>query len=463
MSKPASRELLQQYEAGQDEAATAIFNRYVERLMALARSRISPKLKRRIDPEDVVQSAYRSFFVHAKNQEYQLTRSGDLWRLLATTTLNKLYGQAERQTAAKRTIDREIPGNVALANLETHDPTVVEIVAVGEQLRLVFDSLSHDERLVLMSTLQGESVEEIRASICKSERTVRRLLKQARHHFEQRLLDKETPANVNSRVARSQVIEPNATLKFSDYVLEELLGAGGMGKVYRAIDKRSGKTVAVKSLHKSRQSEERAVAQFVQEAQILAKMRHSNIVGVQGLGRFPAGGYFIVMDYIDGSDLQSQLDEGPLPLVEVVAIVKKVANAVQHAHERGIVHCDLKPGNILVDKAKNVFVTDFGFALMIAGASTTATNAIGGTVGYMAPEVAGLRSWPTQAADLYSIGAVLWTLATGRLPEVDTLRAEKRLPASLKSICGKCLANDPSQRYPDAASLVSALTAWSVE
>ena len=110
MSEPKSNELLNKYQAGQSEAAAAIFDRYVDRLIALARARIGPKLKRRVDPEDVVQSAYRSFFVHAKNQEYRLARSGDLWRLLASTTLNKLYGQIERQTAEKRSIDREVTG-----------------------------------------------------------------------------------------------------------------------------------------------------------------------------------------------------------------------------------------------------------------------------------------------------------------------------------------------------------------
>ena len=87
MSHPKSHELLKQYQAGQSEAVTAIFDRYVERLIALARARIGPKLKRRVDAEDIVQSAYRSFFVHAKNQEYQLARSGDLWRLLAIVCL----------------------------------------------------------------------------------------------------------------------------------------------------------------------------------------------------------------------------------------------------------------------------------------------------------------------------------------------------------------------------------------
>lgn len=99
-ANPSSRELLLDYQAGVNEAADLIFHRYLERLLALARSRMSTKLHRRLDPDDVVQSAYRSFFVHAKNEEYVLQRAGDLWRLLASITLHKLYKQAERHTAA---------------------------------------------------------------------------------------------------------------------------------------------------------------------------------------------------------------------------------------------------------------------------------------------------------------------------------------------------------------------------
>lgn len=365
MSDPESHELLMQYQAGQTQAAAEIFDRYVERLIALARTRISPKLRRRIDPEDVVQSAYRSFFVHARNDEYQLTRSGDLWRLLARTTLNKLYGQIEKATACKRSVGREMPGEVALDDIQAREPSVVEVVAIGEQLQLILDGLSSDEQLVLSATLQGQSVAEISTSFGKSERTVRRLLKHARQQFEDRLLRRETLRQVE---AVPSIDASKTPLAFSDYALEKLIGAGGMGKVYRARDKRTGRPVAFKALHKSLQSDQRAIAQIVQESEILARLRHPNIVGVHGLGRFPSGGYFIVMDFIKGSDLQARLKTGTLSIAEAVSIVKSIAGAVQHAHDHGIVHCDLKPGNILIDEEGHVFVTDFGFAFMLAEA-----------------------------------------------------------------------------------------------
>lgn len=454
MSEPTSHELLTDFQAGQSEAATIIFNRYVERLLALARNRIAPKLRRRLDPEDIVQSAYRSFFVHARNEEYQLSRAGDLWRLLASITLNKLHGQIEKQTAAKRTIERETPDEFAIANLNCHEPTVIEVIAVGEQLNLILNGLSPDERLVLASTLQGQSIEEIGRLIGKSERSVRRLLERAKRQFERRLLKTDVSAK-NNRANRAQIIEPQAPLKFTDYKLEQLLGSGGMGKVYRATDKRSGKTVAVKALHKARLYDSRAVANFVQEAQILAQLRHKNIVGLQGLGCFPAGGYFIVMDYVAGADLQSRLEEGPLPLDAVLPIVSQIASAVQHAHDHGIVHCDLKPANVLIDNYNQVFVTDFGFAFIVAGASQATEVSIGGTAGYMAPEVLQFQSQPTRAADIYALGVLLWKLATGKLPkDRDCVQTQDKALGPLVSICRKCLAENPGERYRNVTSLI---------
>lgn len=452
MSELNSQELLRLYREGRGDAAREIFDRYVQRLIALVRGRIGGKLRRRIDAEDVVQSAYRSFFVHAKNDAYQLAHSGDLWRLLAGIALNKLHGQIEKQTAAKRSIRAELPADDLAASVAAPEPTAAEVVAIVEEAHLAIGRLSDDERLVVMAHLQGQGIAEIGAALDKSERTVRRLLASAREKIEQRLLA-AAPVELPVRLPADN---HDAPLRYSDYVLENLIGAGGMGKVFRAREVQTGKVVAVKALHKSRQADERAVAQFVQESKILAKLRHPNIVGVQGLGRFPGGGYFIVMDFVDGMDLQTRLKSGPLPVAEALAIASQVTEGVGYAHEKGIVHCDLKPGNVLLGKDGRVLVTDFGFAYIATGSAANSFGGIGGTLGYIAPEVLRLQSKPTPAADIYAIGVLLGVLVTGELPgEANSFHDSRCELSAIAAIVDRCLAEDPCERIPSAGKLIA--------
>ncbi len=449
-----SQELLKLYQDGRSDAATAIFDRYVGRLLALARSRIGPKLKRRVDAEDVVQSAYRSFFVHAKSEEYQLAEAGDLWRLLASITLHKVHKQVERQSAAKRSINREDFANIAAHNLESAEPSASEVVGIVEELQSVLATLTPHERRVLTSRLRGDSIEQISHSLGKSNRTIRRFLATAKQKIEKRLLDDVRSDSQADRMA----LESDAPLVYSDFVLEKLIGSGGMGKVFRARDKKTGIKVAIKALHKSRQTDKRAISQFVQEANVLAALQHPNIVGVQGLGRFPAGGYFIIMDFIEGGDLQKKLRSGPLHVGEAIRIAKQIASAIEHAHGHGIVHCDLKPGNVLLDCNDQASVSDFGFAFLVAGTSPAVVNSIGGTVGHIAPEVLYHYSAPTPAADVYGLGVLLWEMVTGTLPgDSRNLSAEVQGLESVRTIVSRCLADNPRNRYESATSLLRQL------
>ncbi len=449
MSQPDSQRLIEQLRDGTNDAATAIYDRYLERLIALARSRLSPKMKRRVDPEDIVQSAYRSFFVHAERGDYRLSESGDLWRLLAATTLHKLYGQVEKHTAEKRAIDREGPGE-ALAGVDTREPSVVDLIAVGEQLGIVLDALTPDERRALSASLEGQNVEQISKAMHKSERTIRRLLQTARQRFESRLLHPQ-PSE------KERPIEVDAPLRFADYMLEQLLGSGGMGKVYRAREQKTGNLVAVKALHKSWQSSRQATIQLVKEAQVMSELRHPGIVRVHGLGRYPGGGLFLVMDYIEGHDLQHRLQHGPLPAADALSIARQVADAVGHAHANGIIHCDLKPGNILLDQAGSAYVSDFGFAIVRADHQHS-RRGFGGTAGYMAPELLEPLPNPTAAVDVYALGVLLWQMFTGHLPQPnDRLDSYTELVKPYRPICRRCLARNPAERYPDVHGLLADL------
>lgn len=382
--------------------------------------------------------------MHASGDEYQLKETGDLWRLLASITLNKLYGQIEKHTAAKRSIHHEDPTDLATAAAMTPEPLPEEVVAIIEELHTVIRELPPEERMVLTASLQGQENPEISRTVEKSERTVRRLLASARRKIEQRLL----PGDTTDDVSRTTVVEHEAPLLYSDYVLKQLLGSGGMGKVFRAGVKSTQQQVAIKALHKARQSDRRAVDQFVKEAQLLTRLHHENIVRVEGLGRFPGGGYFMVMDYVEGIDLQSQLEVQPFSIKAALGILKNVTDAISYAHDKGIIHCDLKPGNILQDKNGNVLVTDFGFAFLIADDASTVGNSIGGTAGFIAPEILSRQSLPTPATDIYSLGVLLWTLITGRLPEKPfTLGSGKKELKPVFRVVKRCLSPDPRKRY----------------
>ena len=184
-----SEELLGQVAAGNSAASMEVFDRYVKRLMALVRTRMSAKLQRRADPEDIVQSAYRSFFLHAQSEEYVWRRSGDLWRLLAGITLHKLYGQIEWHSAARRDMAKEESKGASTNATEftpvDREPTPDVAVALTEQLQQVLSKLTPTARLVLGSRLQGQTIDEIGRDLGRSQRTVRRLLAQAERSIEQ--------------------------------------------------------------------------------------------------------------------------------------------------------------------------------------------------------------------------------------------------------------------------------------
>jgi serine/threonine-protein kinase len=229
-----------------------------------------------------------------------------------------------------------------------------------------------------------------------------------------------------------------------------------MGKVFRARCRQTGDLVAIKALHKRWQSDDRAVARFVQESQILARLRHPNIVGLRGLGQFPSGSYFMVLDYIEGTDLQSRLERGPLLLRQAVSTMHEIATAIDYAHRQGVVHCDLKPANTLLDQSGRALVTDFGFAYLLAG-ELGRRQSIGGTAGYLAPEILKRHGPPTPAADIYSLGVLLSTLIAGATSHLAAEPQSDDLLARLRTVSQCCMEDIPEQRYSSAKKLIEQL------
>ncbi|WP_433221015.1 serine/threonine-protein kinase [Microtetraspora malaysiensis] len=255
----------------------------------------------------------------------------------------------------------------------------------------------------------------------------------------------------------------------SQYVLLNEIGGGGMGTVWRARHRDSGEIVAVKLLRDGLAGDENLVLRFVQERNVMRTLRHPNIVTVRD---FVIEGerLALVMDLVQGGDLRALLRErGTLPPADAARLVAEVADALAAAHAQGVVHRDIKPGNVLIDAATGQSrLTDFGVARIVHGPGLTQTTSVIGTPAYLAPEVAD-GSAPTPAVDVYAIGLILYELLAGRSPFVGDhpmalLRQHatampRRLagmPDPLWPIIIACAAKEPSQR-PGAGDVATAL------
>jgi hypothetical protein len=266
---------------------------------------------------------------------------------------------------------------------------------------------------------------------------------------------------------------PGATIP--GYELLGEVGHGGMGVVYRAVQVRLKRTVALKMILGGAYAGSRQVARFRAEAEAVARLQSPNIVQVYEVGEH-AGRHFIALEFVEGGTLAQRLHNQPLPPREAAELVQALARAVHYAHQRGVVHRDLKPANVLLTPEGTPKVTDFGLAKSLTeDAGGTQTGAILGTPSYMAPEqAAGLVHHVGPATDVYSLGAILYEALTGRPPHkaasvIDTLeqvrsqepvppaRLQPKLPRSLETICLKCLEKEPAKRYASADALAEDL------
>jgi len=218
---------------------------------------------------------------------------------------------------------------------------------------------------------------------------------------------------------------PAGTLpRLGDYELLEEVARGGMGIVYRARQVSLNRIVAVKLMRDSAPAGAEELKRFKVEAGAAAKLKHPHIVAIHEVGE-QNGRHYFAMDLVEGGDLARHTREGPLPPRQAAELVATIAEAVQHAHEKGVLHRDLKPANVLLDGEGRPFVTDFGLARSLdADSSLTLTGQVLGTPGYMPPEQATGAGTVGPAADIYSLGAVLYHLLTGRAPFVGGTPAE---------------------------------------
>jgi len=256
------------------------------------------------------------------------------------------------------------------------------------------------------------------------------------------------------------------------YKLLSAAGSGGMGIVFKAEDAKLRRTVALKFLPAGISVDPHAKMRFLREAQAAAALDHPNICPVYEVDE--AGGeMFLTMAFIEGKSLKERIEEGPLPLIEVQSIASQVAEGLKAAHDKGVIHRDVKPANIMLSREGQVRVTDFGLASVEGGIDLTRPQMVLGTPAYMSPEQA--RGAKTDGrTDIWSFGCILFEMATGRRPFIgdhgqtvaneilndappapSSLRAD--IPTGLSEIIIRCLRKAPDERYQDFESVLSKL------
>ena len=265
---------------------------------------------------------------------------------------------------------------------------------------------------------------------------------------------------------------------FGDYELLEEIGRGGQGVVYRAHQKSLNRTVALKVIGLGPWTTEAHLKRFRREAEAAASLEYPCIVPVYEVGERDGSCYFS-MKFVEGGQLDDAVRRTPMTIRRAVELIAKLARTVHYAHEHGILHRDIKPGNILLDAQGEPLLTDFGLAGLVETESTiTRTLEVMGTPSYMAPEqAAGEHTKVSKATDVYGLGAVLYQLLTGHPPfaggtSYETIRllleTEPRQPRllnpkidrDLSTICLKCLEKDRKRRYSSAIALAEDLEHW---
>ncbi len=287
----------------------------------------------------------------------------------------------------------------------------------------------------------------------------------------------ELLAELSTQDEASSPPNPAKQQVFGRYIIEEGIGGGGMADIFRAHDPRLDRPVAVKRLRPTLSGEEEVRARFQREAQALAGLRHPHIVQVYDFG-IEDNHYYMVMEFIDGYDLKEHLNNlqaagQTLSREESLRIATCVADALDYAHQRGMIHRDVKPSNILLTNDEGVFLTDFGVVRLLDQAGLTQAGAFLGTLAYMAPEL--IEGQQTdQRSDVYSLGVVLYEMVTGHLPfkgrtPIEIVKHQLEgpppapssinpvLPHAVDAVVLKALAFDPNDRYSSAGELADAL------
>jgi hypothetical protein len=259
---------------------------------------------------------------------------------------------------------------------------------------------------------------------------------------------------------------------FGQYEIGELLGRGGMAVVYKAQQTSIGRTVAIKVMPSHLSGESGFLQRFEREVKVIADLQHPRVLPVYDYGQID-GRPYIVMAYMSGQTLAERIQGGALPLQDTVRLVEQIAEGLDHAHKKGVIHRDFKPSNVLLDENSNAFLADFGIAKISESTVQLTGSGIVGTPAYMAPEMADSGE-VTPSVDIYALGITLFQMLTGSypykgetpirimmahtsdpVPDVRAVRPD--LPARITDVVYKAMAKTPEERYATAGALAAAL------
>jgi hypothetical protein len=389
-------------------------------------------------------------------------------------------------------VEAEVPLDIVSSwqAVASREPSPEEAAMVVDDVERLMAMLAAGDREILTRLLQGERQAEIAAALGRSERTVRRSLHRIRdrlNELQQSAAPDVTMDAVGTSATRvlplsapspavhgaTSDIEP--TIEYSELVLQQLIGQGGFGKVYRASRTSDGTQVAVKFLKKQFWKDERSVQCMLEETMRVSSLSHPHIIRHYGWGRTQRGAVFIAMEWIDGSDVTKWRQNAQPSVAEIIECGLAIADGLAAAHAAHIIHGDVTPGNILRRHNGTFLLTDFGFAQSL---SDSRRPRLGGTPGFLAPEQVSDAFGPSsERTDVYGLGGLLYALWTGRppvtgrdVPEIiaNVLSSKPPQPPGrfasesspeLEEILLACLRKEPAERPASVATVRNRLQA----
>ena len=259
----------------------------------------------------------------------------------------------------------------------------------------------------------------------------------------------------------SEAVKVHKEIKIGEYVLTGKIGQGGAAEIYKAKQESLDRDVAVKILSSNFSDDPEIVRRFERESKVVAKLNHPNIVNVIDKGS-TGGRYYFIMNYIDGTSLREVIDSGKVSLKVKMEMIVQVCKALDYAHNNGVIHRDIKPTNVLIDRQGNALVADFGIAQIVGTPESemTSSDMIMGTLAYMSPEQKLSSTNVDQTTDIYAVGIMIYEILIGKKPlgrfklpsEID-----KTISIEYDSIISKCLASEAKDRFQKAVELKDAI------